>query len=579
MEPIRSISSLFAPPAKRDAPAAIVGGKQIKFKELERDVAALSAQLRTRPEARWLLLSEDAYAIAVGLLATLYAERIVVLPANLQPGHIDELSHRIDGILAHEQGVSSVARVLPIFGHDLPTKARTLGPFDTSRAEVVLHTSGTTGTPVPVHKSVRCLEAELAVLMGLFEHSEPYVVRATVPAHHVYGLLFRVLWPLLAAQPFVAETLRYPEELERACENSKGNILISSPAFLARALDVLDLDVVKDGLAGLFSSGGPLPCEVAAAYSTTLAKPVIEIYGSTETGGIGYRAWLNATQPEPLNPLPGITLSVNSDSEDLSVSSPFLHNMDSFQTGDRARLLPDGRFELLGRSDRIVKIEERRISLVEVEKILAARSEISSVQVELLEGRTGRKFLSAVIVPTAEGWSALTSGGKRALTNTLRAALTPYLDLVALPRKWRFVKKTPETVKGTSALSQFRAMFGLADDVTRPILLDRTASRSALLLKMKLPTDLDYFDGHFDSYPILPGVIQLDWAVKFARDEFPLDGMFQRIEALKFFRVLSAGEEVTLKLRFDAKKELLHFQYDSDQHKHSAGRIQFGAAA
>ena len=576
----RAISSLLVRPGADGAPAAIQGGRNIGFADLKDDVAALCARLQTGREKRWLLLSEDAYAIAVGLLALLHAGRTVVLPANLQLGHIAELADNIDGILVHEQAVPPAVKTLPILAHDGAAARAALDSFDADRSEIILHTSGTTGEPVAVHKSFTCFEEELAALDSLFRPRVPYAVIATVPAHHIYGLLFRVLWPLAAGRPFHAEMVRYPEQLERALEDAPNNLLVSSPAFLARARPLLDIDALKDRLAAVFSSGGPLPPEVAAAYNAELTRPIVEVYGSTETGGIGYRSVLDAANPEPLTALPGVALSVDSDSAILSVDSPFLPGKEPFQTGDRARLLADGCFQLLGRSDRIVKIEERRISLTEVEQKMASRAEVSSVRVELLEGSSGRKFLGAVIVPTPDGWDILARDGKRALTKILRGALTPYMDLAAVPRKWRFVRRMAETIQGKTPLSRFQAMFDHSGDaVTRPILLHREAGPSELRLKLKLPAELEYFDGHFDGHPILAGVIQLGWAIEYGREAFPLDGKFQRMEALKFFRVMCADEEVSLELKFERDKERLHFRYSSAAHEHAAGRIHFGAAA
>lgn len=580
MDRARSISSLFASPIAGDASAAFHDGKPVPFARLADDVAALSAQLQERPEQRWLLMAEDAYAIAVGFLATLYAGRIIVFPANLQPGHIAELSKQFDGILAHGQAAQPAAPMLEIFAPDTGAEKLPLHSFDARAAEIILHTSGTTGAPLAVHKSLACLEAELSAFAEVFEQPIAYTVLATVPAHHIYGLLFRVLWPLVAGRPFVAELIRYPEELERALAKAENNLLISSPAFLGRALKVLDIDALKASLTTVFSSGGPLAPEIAAAYNAQLNAPIIEVYGSTETGGIGYRSVLDAFNPAPLTPLPGVTLAINPEDDILSVDSPFLPDGQTFQTADRARLLPDGRFELLGRADRIVKIEERRISLSEVEQKLATEVEVAAIHVEMLAGSTGRNFLGAVIVPTEAGWDALAENGKRVLTQKLRNALMPHMELAAIPRKWRFVRKMPETVQGKIILAQLQAMFSQSpEDVTRPILVDRQSSATTLQLKLKLPGELKYFDGHFDDYPILPGVIQLGWAIEFARDEFSLSAAVERIDALKFFRVLTAGEEVTLELAFERTKDRLSFKYNSAQHAHSAGRIQFGAAA
>jgi 3-hydroxymyristoyl/3-hydroxydecanoyl-(acyl carrier protein) dehydratase len=197
-----------------------------------------------------------------------------------------------------------------------------------------------------------------------------------------------------------------------------------------------------------------------------------------------------------------------------------------------------------------------------------------------LEGNTGRKFLGAVIVPTVAGWAALAEYGKRALTQKLRGALMPFMELAAVPRKWRFVRIMPATDQGKIILAQLQALFSQSPDtLMRPTLLDRKASATTLELKLKLPPELKYFDGHFDGHPILAGVIQLGWAIEYARESFSLNGTVERIDALKFFRVLRAGEEVKLELELEREKDKLTFKYNSAQHAHSAGRIQFGVAA
>lgn len=551
----------------------------MSFAGFERDVASLAARLKDRSKGRWLVVGEDAYAVAVGFLAALYAKQTVILPANLELGHLSELAGQTDGILVHEKAVPPSANAIPILGSGPRQTEVPLDPLDPDEAGVILHTSGTTGGPVFIQKSLRCFEEEIVALETLVRPTSPCFVWATVPAQHIYGLLFRVLWPLAAGRPFAAELIRFPGELLRALENAENGLLVSSPAFLRRALGVLDVRALNDRLCGVFSSGGPLPQDVAVAYNSTLSRPIIEVYGSTETGGVGYRSVCDTEKPEPWTPLPGVTLSVEADSGTLSVSSPFLYCRDRFTTADRARLLADGRFELLGRSDRIVKVEERRVSLTDVERKLASRVEVTAVIVVPLEDASGRKVLGAVIVPSSEGWSELAKSGKRALTETLRETLRPYLDRAVLPRRWRFVRRMPETIQGKIPVSELKALFDDdLDNVTRPIQLDRETDSTTLLLRLRLPSELKYFDGHFDGHPILPGVVQLHWAIQFAQETFSFRPVLGRIDALKFFRVLSAGEDVTLELRFEREKEKLHFRYSSEKHEHSAGRIQFGGS-
>ena len=66
-----------------------------------------------------------------------------------------------------------------------------------------------------------------------------------------------------------------------------------------------------------------------------------------------------------------------------------------YRTGDRARYLPDGRVEFLGRTDQQVKIRGHRIELGEVESVLADHPEIDDAVV-VVRQQGGRELAAAV---------------------------------------------------------------------------------------------------------------------------------------------------------------------------------------
>ena len=70
-------------------------------------------------------------------------------------------------------------------------------------------TSGTTGEGRWIPKALRHLEDEIETLEAVFGARLPRGARvfATVSHQHIYGLLFRVLWPLGAGRPFHANLL------------------------------------------------------------------------------------------------------------------------------------------------------------------------------------------------------------------------------------------------------------------------------------------------------------------------------------------------------------------------------------
>ena len=539
-------------------------------------IGKLAYRVKSAGGSDWLIATEDAYALAVALLAVLQAGKRAHLPSNLQTGHLSELARPCDGVLVQRAGVLGEAREMVILDQEGDGGQWCFEALDAASCEIRLHTSGTTGKPEAVAKPLRCLEAEVAVLDEVFGASGAQSVLATVPAYHIYGLLFRVLWPLSAGRMFEADTVAFPEELTALAGQRPAPLLVSSPAFLRRALPILDLERMDRCLWGAFSSGGPLAPDVAAAYNATLRCNLVEVYGSTETGGIAHRSVVDAAAPPPWTPLPGVAVTLSRDEELITVESPFLTTMGPFETGDRGRILADGSFFLEGRKDRIVKLEERRVSLLEIEDRLKGCAEVDDVRVLALETAASRAAIGAAVVPSEQGWHLLEARGKRALRESLHNALKPHLEALALPRRWRFVRRLPETAQGKTTAASLAALFLPASGrVVEPEGAHRTVSGTRAEIGMELQRELVYFDGHFDAAAILPGVVQVDWAIKEARKCFPVPCTFHRIEALKFFSVLPAGTRVKLELEFDASKARLGFSYHSGEITHSSGRIKF----
>ena len=88
-----------------------------------------------------------------------------------------------------------------------------------------------------------------------------------------------------------------------------------------------------------------------------------------------------------------------------------------------------------------------------------------------------------------------------------------------------------------------------------------------------------YFAGHFPDMPILPGVTQVDWAVRFARQYLKLDGGFSSLENVKFLALIFPDTRLQLALKWDAQTRRLDFSYANSRRKFSTGRVVFGAAA
>jgi 3-hydroxymyristoyl/3-hydroxydecanoyl-(acyl carrier protein) dehydratase len=108
---------------------------------------------------------------------------------------------------------------------------------------------------------------------------------------------------------------------------------------------------------------------------------------------------------------------------------------------------------------------------------------------------------------------------------------------------------------------------------TRPEVASVSAGPRELSLTLKVPASLPWFRGHFEHYPILPGVVQLAWAMAFAQEHFCFDAAVERIAALKFMRVIQPDAELKLDLNWSADQRALDFRYSERDTTCSSGRF------
>ena len=110
-----------------------------------------------------------------------------------------------------------------------------------------------------------------------------------------------------------------------------------------------------------------------------------------------------------------------------------------------------------------------------------------------------------------------------------------------------------------------------------PQLLETQHSQEGETVELSffVPKDLDYFNGHFPNAPILAGVVQLHWAVEYAKEQFSFDHKnVQNLEVLKFKAVIVPGQNLQLTLTKKSNEKII-FSYASDKGLHASGRIVF----
>ncbi len=83
-----------------------------------------------------------------------------------------------------------------------------------------------------------------------------------------------------------------------------------------------------------------------------------------------------------------------------------------------------------------------------------------------------------------------------------------------------------------------------------------------------------WFEGHFPDQPVLPGVVQIDWALGFSECLGVNMGMFTAIPRVKFNALILP--DMVLRLNLTRKSARLQFVYESMTGVHSKGSIEIG---
>lgn len=559
-----SIARLFV---DGKAPAAIVattGGERIDLAQFHRDVAANAAALQRIGCRRGLLACTDAYWTAVGLLSLFHAGATALMPQNVLPDSLMRIRESWDHIVS-DQVMAPDLPLVQLRHH--AEQAAALPALTPESCCLDLFTSGTTGAAKCVAKTLALLENEAQAIESLFGPELPVSnwVHATVSPAHMYGLTFRLVWPLLTGRPFHGQSHDFWETV--LAEDLQGAILVTSPAHLTR-LSGLPVQNERNRPALILSAGSPLPASAARETTDILSVPPTEIFGSTETGAIAYRHWRDANPERDADPawhpLPGITIRQQADGR-MQVHSPFIAGDEIFDSADLITLGADGSFRNRGRVDDVVKIEGKRISLPEIEAALLGLDLVKEAAVVIMPG--DRPRLVAAIVLSESGRTQLQEIGDFRCGRLLRHHLGGRLDPACQPKHWRFVDVLPGAPLGKRRAAEVLALFN-EENVTitlerpqYPELRDQRPIENGIEIDLFIPPDLLQLDGHFPDLPIVPGVALVDWAAQYTAQYLHLGDGVARSLQVKFRRITQPNKEVTLTLKHLAAQNRMNFTY------------------
>ncbi|MEP0355419.1 AMP-binding protein [Paraglaciecola sp.] len=415
-------------------------------------VAKYQPLFTAHPAKKWLLAESDSFVFSALFYALLASGKSVVLPQNTQPEHIKQVKETV-GASVGPAGIS------PTYQSDLdfcPSSEITLTIQLDSK--VYFYTSGSTGVPKIIVKPFKLLQKEVDALEAKFsEQVTGTVFVSTVPHQHIYGLLYKILWPMNKGHQFVPQGFEYPEQMANqiAKDDCISTTIISSPAQLQRMIADNPLLAVKDKVTNIFSSGGPLDAQKNLGLQDVLQCTLIEVFGSTETGGIGWRC-RKSIQDEDWHIFNEVNISYQQNSDLLAISSSYIDEP-FFNADDRVEIIDANRFRVLGRADSVVKIEEKRVSLDEVQARLKQHPFVDDAFVVVVGSE--RRKLAALIVLNDEGLKTRKGAKKIELDRLFKGFLSNWYEAILLPKKYRYPVELPYNARGKLSRREAESYF------------------------------------------------------------------------------------------------------------------------
>lgn len=396
------------------------------------------------------LCAENKAVIAAALLAVLPDGPPLVLPY----AHSAHVLSEMRALTGFEYAITDTHKELPQGVEPLRPEALTGAEPDPyhgknlslDRGLLRLFTGGSTGEPRIWSKTIKNLFSEAIYHSKKYNVSQDDRFVATVSPYHIYGLLFSVLIPLVSSAQVLDNICTFPNEIVSSIEKHAATVLVSVPMHYR---GLYGHKIPCSSLRMAFSSAGVLAERDGDNFFKQNGIGVVEVYGSTETGGIASRCRAK-----------GETGFIPFDNIDWKITDEILHIRSEFvspeikkypdgfiKAGDRATLCSDKGFLLLGRSDTIIKVGGKRVDLEEIRDKLKTITGVRDAFVISLPVSNGRENAIAAVVEGVPD--------KR----HFKQSLTDLLELYAIPRNIKFVGAIPSTPSGKYDRKAIEHMF------------------------------------------------------------------------------------------------------------------------
>ncbi|MDR0502313.1 MAG: AMP-binding protein [Treponema sp.] len=550
--------------------------------------AILRRKINSVDSGRWLLYCDDCWLFLLAFTALLQCKKEILLSANISPSYAAEIRAacgdeskcapfltdiNFEKFPARGEKPDNTFDINDLLVSDI--EPRRLLPEDVpainaDETSIIMYTSGSTGKPKAVKQRLTEFENDNRFALSMW--GEEFLKRklcSTVNQHHIYGLLYSILLPFTAAVPFRRNRIEFPDEFEKL--TGAQYMIITVPAFLKRIVEIEKHSGIHLNSPWIFTSGGVLSPETAKLTSQIFGFWPVEVYGSTETSGI---AWRQSSNGPEWTAFDNAQLSRNEDGC-LVIRSPYIKESSGFITADMADMLEDGRFILKGRTDSVVKIEEKRVSLTEMEERILQSGLVSDVSVIAMEDK--RQYLAAAVVFNDTGKEKFLNMEKNAVNKFWREYLIKYFENLVIPKKWRYPDAFPLNSQGKKQKEDIKLLFAdekkssMKNNISPEFMTDGFKSLenekliekndNSVTLEFIIPGTSPYFTGHFPDFPILPAVAQIELVMRFSARYFGTKISLSQIKRVKFSNLVRPF--TAMRLRLENNSNIISFNLSS----------------